>query len=198
VIPDAHEGLKNAARKTFQGSSWQRCRVHFARNVMARVPKAHQDVVAAALRTVFVHPNRDEISAAWDLSGRSTARASLYPPTQGEIPMARSPSKILTAAELRTQKKELKLEVSQAAGTIKLAERAIKEAQKTLAAQSKTAEAALAAAQKAHIAALKQANKDFAAVEKTQNKLILDASKTSSKAEARVAALAPADAGVAA
>jgi hypothetical protein len=110
--------------------------------------------------------------------------------------MARSPSKILTAAELRTQKKELKLEVSQAAGTIKLAERAIKEAQKTLAAQSKTAEAALAAAQKAHIAALKQANKDFAAVEKTQNKLILDASKTSSKAEARVAALAPVDAGV--
>ena len=31
VISDAHEGLKNAARKTLQGSSWQRCRVHFAR-----------------------------------------------------------------------------------------------------------------------------------------------------------------------
>ena len=56
VISDAHEGLKAAARKTLQGASWQRCRVHFARNVLARVPKGHQDVVAAALRTVFVHP----------------------------------------------------------------------------------------------------------------------------------------------
>ena len=57
VISDAHEGLKNAARKVLQGASWQRCRVHFARNVLARVPKGHQDVVAAALRTVFVHSN---------------------------------------------------------------------------------------------------------------------------------------------
>jgi putative transposase len=39
VISDAHEGLKAAARKTLQGASWQRCRVHFARNVLARVPK---------------------------------------------------------------------------------------------------------------------------------------------------------------
>jgi len=66
VISDAHEGLKAAARKTLQGASWQRCRVHFARNVLARVPKGHQDVVAAALRTVFVHPNPTEIAAAWD------------------------------------------------------------------------------------------------------------------------------------
>ena len=66
VISDAHEGLKNAARKTLQGASWQRCRVHFARNVLARVPKGHQDVVAAALRTVFMHPNPVEIAAAWD------------------------------------------------------------------------------------------------------------------------------------
>ncbi len=66
VISDAHEGLKAAARKTLQGASWQRCRVHFARNVLARVPKGHQDVVAAALRTVFVHPDPTEMSAAWD------------------------------------------------------------------------------------------------------------------------------------
>ncbi len=66
VISDSHEGLKAAARKTLQGATWQRCRVHFARNVLARVPKGHQDVVAAALRTVFVHPNPTEISAAWD------------------------------------------------------------------------------------------------------------------------------------
>ena len=74
MISDAHEGLKNAARKTFQGASWQRCRVHFARNVLARVPKGHQDVVAAALRTVFVHPNPAEISAAWDRTEDMFAR----------------------------------------------------------------------------------------------------------------------------
>jgi putative transposase len=74
VISDAHEGLKAAARKTLQGASWQRCRVHFARNVLARVPKGHQDVVAAALRTVFVHPNPDEIAAAWDRTGDMFAR----------------------------------------------------------------------------------------------------------------------------
>jgi transposase-like protein len=73
VISDAHEGLKAAARETLQGASWQRCRVHFARNVLARVPKGHQDVVAAALRTVFVHPNPDEI-AAWDRTADMFAR----------------------------------------------------------------------------------------------------------------------------
>ena len=62
MISDAHEGLKSAARKTLQGASWQRCRVHFARNVLARVPKGHQDVVAAA---ADVAPNRP-IDAAWD------------------------------------------------------------------------------------------------------------------------------------
>jgi transposase-like protein len=74
VISDAHEGLKRAASKTLQGASWQRCRVHFARNILARVPKGHQDVVAAALRTVFVHPNPDEIAAAWDRTADMFAR----------------------------------------------------------------------------------------------------------------------------
>jgi len=66
VISDAHEGLKAAITKNFQGSSWQRCRVHFARNVLAKVPKASADVVAAALRTVFVHPTKAEVDKAWD------------------------------------------------------------------------------------------------------------------------------------
>ncbi len=74
MISDAHEGLKVAARKTLQGASWQRCRVHFARNVLARVPKGHQDVVAAALRTVFMHPNPAEIGAAWDRTADMFAR----------------------------------------------------------------------------------------------------------------------------
>ena len=79
VISDAHEGLKAASRKTLQGAAWQRCRVHFARNLLALVPKGHQDVVAAALRTVFVHPNRTEIAAAWDRTADMFARQFLTP-----------------------------------------------------------------------------------------------------------------------
>nr|WP_255111631.1 transposase [Synechococcus sp. RedBA-s] len=53
VISDAHVGLTKAIRRMFQGCCWQRCRVHFARNLLQRVPKAHQGMVTAALRSVF-------------------------------------------------------------------------------------------------------------------------------------------------
>ncbi len=43
-------------------------------NLLARVPKRHQDVVAAALRTVFVHPTPTEIGAAWDRTADLFAR----------------------------------------------------------------------------------------------------------------------------
>ena len=66
VISDAHAGLTKAVKKVLSGASWQRCRVHFARNVLARVPKGSQDMVAAALRTVFVHTDPDELSRTWD------------------------------------------------------------------------------------------------------------------------------------
>jgi putative transposase len=66
VISDAHAGLTNAVRKVLSGASWQRCRVHFARYVLARVPKGSQDMVAAALRTVFVHTDPVELAATWD------------------------------------------------------------------------------------------------------------------------------------
>src|SRR5437868_2769029 len=66
VISDAHEGLKAAIRKHFQGAGWQRCRVHFARNLLQRVPKGHQDMVAAALRMIFVHLDATAVNRAWD------------------------------------------------------------------------------------------------------------------------------------
>ena len=66
VISDAHAGLTKAVRKVFSGASWQRCRVHFSRNLLARVPKGSQDMVAAAVRTIFVHTNPDDLSATWD------------------------------------------------------------------------------------------------------------------------------------
>jgi transposase-like protein len=53
VISDNHAGLKRAIRGVLNGVSWQRCVVHFLRNVLTRVPRKAQGMVAALLRTVF-------------------------------------------------------------------------------------------------------------------------------------------------
>ena len=66
VISDAHVGLTAAIGRMFQGCSWQRCRVHFARNLLATVPKTSQDMVVAALRSVFSQPSKETIVEQWD------------------------------------------------------------------------------------------------------------------------------------
>ena len=66
VISDAHEGLKTAIRKCFQGASWQRCRVHYIRNLLAAVPKGQSEVVAAAFRSIFALGTVAEVLARWD------------------------------------------------------------------------------------------------------------------------------------
>lgn len=66
VISDQHAGLTAAIRRCFQGAAHQRCRVHFARNLLATIPKAHQDMVAALFRTVFAGIDADAVSAQWD------------------------------------------------------------------------------------------------------------------------------------
>jgi putative transposase len=57
VISDAHEGLRQAIAKVLAGTSWQRCRVHFMRNLLSTVPKQAQDAVAAIVRSVFTQPD---------------------------------------------------------------------------------------------------------------------------------------------
>ncbi len=57
VISDAHEGLRSSIERVMLGAAWQRCRVHFMRNVLARVPRGSQEMVAAAIRTVFAQPD---------------------------------------------------------------------------------------------------------------------------------------------
>jgi len=57
VISDAHEGLRQAIAKVITGASWQRCRVHFMRNLLSVIPKGAQDTVAAVVRTVFAAPD---------------------------------------------------------------------------------------------------------------------------------------------
>ena len=59
VISDAHEGLKEAIGIVLTGAAWQRCRVHFMRNVLAHVPRADKAIVAAAIRTVFAQPHQE-------------------------------------------------------------------------------------------------------------------------------------------
>ena len=61
VISDAHEGLKHAIQAVLLGSSWQRCRAHFMRNVLAKVPRGSADMVAAAIRTIFAQPDREAV-----------------------------------------------------------------------------------------------------------------------------------------
>jgi putative transposase len=53
VISDAHEGLRQAIAKILAGATWQRCRVHFMRNLLSTVPKGAQDTVAAVVRSIF-------------------------------------------------------------------------------------------------------------------------------------------------
>jgi len=58
VISDSHEGLKAALSQVLAGATWQRCRVHFMRNVLAHIPQGDKSMIAAALRTFFAQPNR--------------------------------------------------------------------------------------------------------------------------------------------
>ena len=83
-------------RRQLQGCVWQRCRVHFARNLLQRVPKAHQgmvraphqvpaddwpgldgDPVTAALRSVFAQEDAGEILQRWD--DLATSLAERFP-----------------------------------------------------------------------------------------------------------------------
>jgi transposase-like protein len=76
VISDAHEGLRQALAKVFPGATWQRCRVHFMRNLLAHVPQKDKKQLAAWVRTIFAQPGleaaqqqltkvRDELAERW-------------------------------------------------------------------------------------------------------------------------------------
>lgn len=77
VVSDAHEGLKKAVGQVFAGASWQRCRVHFMRNLLAHVPKRDKRAVADAVRLVFDQPDR--ITAGFQLHKLAQNLRSYYP-----------------------------------------------------------------------------------------------------------------------
>ena len=66
VISDHHLGLKAAIAKVFIGAAWQRCRVHFMRNVLAKVTKTNAEMVAAAIRTIFAQPDAAAVLAQFE------------------------------------------------------------------------------------------------------------------------------------
>jgi putative transposase len=67
VISDSHRGLTNAISTVLQGAAWQRCRVHFMRNALAKVSKGHAEMVAATIRTIFAQPTGAEARAHVDV-----------------------------------------------------------------------------------------------------------------------------------
>jgi putative transposase len=90
VVSDAHPGLKQAVREVFLGAGWQRCRVHFMRNLLARVPKSAQAMVAATVRTIFDQPDRAAAEAQLlqvveALGERFPAATQLLLEAEGEI-----------------------------------------------------------------------------------------------------------------
>ncbi len=58
-VSDAHKGLQNAIRKEFLGSSWQRCKVHFMRNILARVSQKDKLIFAGKLKQIWMQPDRE-------------------------------------------------------------------------------------------------------------------------------------------
>jgi putative transposase len=63
VVSDAHSGLVDAIASVLPGATWQRCRVHFVRNVLTKVPRATQSMVATLIRSIFEQPDAHQVMA---------------------------------------------------------------------------------------------------------------------------------------
>jgi transposase-like protein len=63
VISDDHTGLVDAICATLPGAGWQRCRTHYLRNLLTKVPKASETMVATMVRTIFAQPSAEEVWA---------------------------------------------------------------------------------------------------------------------------------------
>jgi putative transposase len=66
VISDQHLGLKAAVEAVMVGSAWQRCRVHFMRNVLTRVKRTNTHMVIAAIQTIFAQPDARTVREQFD------------------------------------------------------------------------------------------------------------------------------------
>ncbi len=90
VTSDAHPGLVDAIAATLPGASWQRCRTHFMRNLLTRVPKQAQPAVATLVRSIFAQPDAEQVHAQHNrvveqLTQRFPAAAELLDEAAGEL-----------------------------------------------------------------------------------------------------------------
>ena len=83
VISDAHEGLKGALGSVFAGAAWQRCRVHYLRNILTRIPRGNAEMVAAAVRTIFAQPDAEHVHSQLDMIATMLGRQS--PPVEAML-----------------------------------------------------------------------------------------------------------------
>ncbi len=63
VISDNHTGLTDAIAATLAGAGWQRCRTHYLRNLLTKVPKSSEAMVATMVRTIFAQPDPESVWA---------------------------------------------------------------------------------------------------------------------------------------
>ena len=63
VTSDGHPGLRDAVAATLPGASWQRCRTHYLRNLLTKVPRAAEAMVATMVRTIFAQPDPESVWA---------------------------------------------------------------------------------------------------------------------------------------
>jgi transposase-like protein len=59
VVSDAHKGLIKAVRESFVGCSWQRCKVHFMRNILAHISGRDKQAFANKLKQIWLQPDYD-------------------------------------------------------------------------------------------------------------------------------------------
>jgi putative transposase len=60
VTSDAHVGLTNAIRQVFTNVIWQRCQVHFMRNILSHVPRSAQNEVTNLVKSIFTQPSYED------------------------------------------------------------------------------------------------------------------------------------------
>jgi transposase-like protein len=90
VTSDSHPGLVDAIRSTLPGASWQRCRTHFMRNLLTRVPKQAQPAVATLVRSIYAQPDHDQVNQQYQrvvaqLEERFPAAAALLEDAQPDL-----------------------------------------------------------------------------------------------------------------
>ena len=66
VVSDDHQGLRWAIGRYFQGASWQRCQVHFSRNLLDCIPRKDKGKVAKEIASIFESPDHYFASARVD------------------------------------------------------------------------------------------------------------------------------------